>query len=326
MNTINDQSLKQVTLDRLSKADSISVYVSPNSGLDGLASGLSIYLSCRKLGKKVNVFAKSPTVGDAQKLYGVDKIGKIDSDHNLVIVIEDAVKNVDKVSYLLEGTKLKITVHSLPGSRGVDKGDISFEKGEATSSNVLFLIGYESLQDLNGHIPNEQNIGSNSWIVSVDKNHMNNKFAQLNIEVGDESSFSESTTQLLQELALPIDEDISYNLYAGIRENTENFSPSRVAAKTMEVAAWLIKFGAGKASFSRTIEQRRDAILGNSNDLQNGIKRVAAQSSQPDEVSANYNPEELMPIEEVEKEKHSPEEWLKPPKVYKGSKSFDSEY
>ena len=71
-----DPSSKEKTLERLTKAQNVSIIVSDSSGFDGLASGLALYLSLTKLGKNIALYAKHPTVGDASKLYAVDKIGK----------------------------------------------------------------------------------------------------------------------------------------------------------------------------------------------------------------------------------------------------------
>ena len=123
-----DQNSKEKTLENLTRAENILIAVSDNSDLDTLASGLALYLSCLKLGKNVSVLAKPPSVGQALMLYGVDKIGKATGKKNLVIVLDNAVKSVDKVTYFLDNDKLKIVVHHLPGSQGVIKEQISFEE------------------------------------------------------------------------------------------------------------------------------------------------------------------------------------------------------
>ena len=97
-----DQNFKEKTLENITKAEAVSVLVSKAGGFDGLAAGLALYLSLTKLEKKVNILAQAPTVSDARRLYGVDYIGKTEKDNNLVIVINDAVATVDKVTYFLD--------------------------------------------------------------------------------------------------------------------------------------------------------------------------------------------------------------------------------
>jgi hypothetical protein len=140
---------------------------------------------------------------------------------------------------------------------------------------------------------------------------MDQKFAQANFSNPQAASLSEITAQLIQQLALPLNEDISYNLYAGIAEATSNFSITKSSPVSFEVASWLIKFGAAKASFAKGFTKPSQKTT------------IQPLPQTPDQFSVPF---ETTPITEVEKEKTSQEDWLKPPRIYKGSKSFDSEY
>src|SRR3989344_4278399 len=246
-----DQQSKQQILDKLAQAKTILVGISQSSGFDGLACGLALALSLIKLGKNVSIHAQSPSVDQALKLYGVDKIGKKDNQQNLVIVIENAVQNVDKVSYYLDDSKLKIFIHPLPDSRGASKEEISYEY-TALKPDLVFAIGYNSQDELKTEITLEQKLDSQLWIISINNATSNQKFAQIEFINPDISTISELVTQFIQVLALPVSEDIAYNLYSGISYQTNNFSPAQTRTTTFQAAEWLIKFGAGKASFAKT--------------------------------------------------------------------------
>ena len=118
---------------------------------------------------------------------------------------------------------------------------------------------------------------------------------------------------MIRELALPLDEDISYNLFAGIAQKTNNFSPYHSNSSCFEIASWLMKFGAGKASLAQ-----------NATKLQAGQK---AQSATNFYTSQSPNPvfEHVSDIDEKVINADSEQDWLTPPKIYKGSKSFDRE-
>jgi len=305
-----DENLKQKTLEKITKAQAISVVVAHSSGLDGLAAGLALYLSLSKLGKNVSILAKPPTVSDAMKLYGVDKIGGASLSNNTVVVIKDAITNVDKVTYFLEGDLLKIVLHSLAGSKGVAKDQISFEQ-TPPKSDLTFTIGFDLREELEKEIVHEQFLDPNVWIVNVSKRIMDQKFAQANFSNPQAASLSEITAQLIQQLALPLNEDISYNLYAGIAEATANFSITKSSPISFEIASWLIKFGAAKASFAKEFTKHPQET------------KIQPLPQVPDQFSVPF---ETTPVGEVEKEKTTEEDWLKPPRIYKGSKSFDSEY
>jgi len=282
-----DQSLKEKTLDKLTRAQTIIIAVSATAGFDCLAAGLALYLSLSKLGKNVTVIAKPPTISEARRLYGVDKIGKTAaSGHNLTVVLDDAVSRVDKVTYFLEGNKLKIVVHPLAGAKPLSQNQVSFDEG-ISQADIVFIIGYSNQQELEKDIVREQLLDPNIWTVSVGKQQTDTKFAHVNYFFSDASGFSELTAHLIKDLALPVDEDLAYNLYMGIEESCDNFSPSKTSATTHEVASWLLKFGAGRASL--------------------------AQKITIDKPPPSHFPDA------------KEEDWLKPPKIYKGSKSFDSE-
>lgn len=298
-----DQNIKDKNLERLTKAETILVSVSQDSGFDGLAAGLAIYLSSVKLGKSSYILAPSPTVDDAKQLYGIGKIGKTNGKKNLVISVDNAVKKVEKVTYFLDGTKLKIVVHALPGSEGISGDELTIDH-QKSQPDFIFAIGFNSGKDLEDKITHEHNINPEAWLVNIGKHKLDQKFVQVNFVNDEAASLCEIAAHLLQELALPMNEDIAYNLYSGISQATENFSPSRAKLSTFRAAEWLIKFGAGRASLAQDKEEQTQ-ITDKRYDLEDW-----SQVSQ----------------DEVEIEKQAQGDWLKPPKIFKGSKSFDTEY
>lgn len=301
-----DDYLKQQALDKITKANKIIIVVSRQAALDGLASGLALYLSLSKLGKPSSIIAKSPTVEEANKLYGVDKIGKNDDKKNLVINVENAVTNVDKVTYSLQDSRLKIVVQSLPNSFGISESDVSFSK-EGSNPDLVIAIGYKSNEEMRNDITHEQTINSDTFIININNTQTTQNFAQINILEDGAASISEVTTKLLQELALPIDEDVAFNLYTGISYATQSFSPAYATPVSFEAAQWLIKFGAGKASFATA---------------------TGSQNTRPEQITgekANFIKETGPLQEEVTIAEKSQEDWLKPPKIYHGSKAFDTD-
>ena len=324
-----DQNSKEKTLENLTKAESILIAVSDSVGIDGLAAGLALHLSFQKLGKNVSILAKLPSVSDAMRLYGVDKIGKLTGKANMVVVVENAVDNVDKVTYFLEGNRLKILIHSLPGSKGVSEDQIKFEQ-LISKPDIIISIGFPSMEDMKKMITQEQNIDSNVWIVSINKHELSQKYAQANVFSSDSESISEITTQFVQELALPVDEDIAYNLFEGISQATGNFSLSKSSPVSFQMASWLIKFGAGRASLAGAY--RRTSTVDESKQESQSVGRlfspteyVQTDPAVPSQRIGIPSSFDSTPIENVEPEKLSEKDWLKPPKIYKGSKSFDRE-
>jgi len=326
-----EQDLKEKTLERLTSAERILIVSAESSGFDGLASSLGLCLSFQKLGKNVTVIAQPPTVGDARNLYGVNKIGKIGGNQNFVIVIGDAINNVDKVTYFLEKDQLKIVVHPLQGAKGVSRNQVSFEQ-VSSKPDLIFTIGIRSQEELNKEVIQDQNIDSDIWIVAINNQNSNHKFAQANLVDTQATSLSEIVASFIEELALPVDEDISYNLYSGLSYATNYFSPARTTANSLQVASWLIKFGAGKASFAVTyknINTTTQDFIGETESPrspQTGFLKPSTlkpPTMDPQiQQSQKTNVQQLTSTDKPTEE----EDWFKPPKIYKGSKSFDTEY
>ncbi len=342
---MNDNSGQQI-LEKISKSQNILIVAAKKSGFDGLASALALYLSFKKLDKNTSIIASEPTASDAKSLYAVDKIGKSESQKNLIISVNNAVDNVDKVTYSLEGSILKIIVHALPGSQGVKTEDVNFDIS-GSSPGAIISLGHDSLDELRNEITHDQNISSNTLIIAINNEEMGQKYAQIEIINPQASSISEIVANFLKDLRIPIDEDIAFNLYSGIKWATKMFAPKFVKSSTFNTAQYLIEFGAGKSSLAENAQKvtsedfRRPEFVQSltqglaSSDLQfspnlkpkkmSDFISQKTKHSDPPDVAKNqlYSDKVESPIEDVEVEHKAKESWLKPPKVYRGSKSFD---
>lgn len=315
-----DQNLKNTILDYLTKAENIVIVASSQLGFDGLAAGLALNLSLLKLDKSVSVVAQTPTVGDAQSLYGVDKIEAGKNSKTPVVVVQNAVETVDRVTHFLDKSDLKLVLHPLPGSPQITEDQISIEY-TSSPANLIFTIGVDNLPDLRKSFTHEQEISPDAMIICIGNTQPSQKFAQIDVVNTQASGVSEVCAQMLADLALPVDEDIAFNLYSGIRESTNNFSPNLVSPMSFEIAKWLLKFGAGKASLAKGQSYE------GSRPQPRPLVHIEPQPFTPPPVGFQ---KDLSPIEEVEPEPQAPEapksgDWLKPPKIYKGSKSFNGE-
>lgn len=334
-----DDYLKRQTLDKLSKVRSILIAVEKDSNFDSLAAGLALYSSLKKVGKIAIIKAKEPNVGDARRLYAIDKIDGGTHKNDLVITVNSAVKNVDKVTYYLDADVLKIVVHSLPDSNGISTSDISLSN-TAPKPDLIFAIGFTSQTQLKQEITHEQEIDPNVWIIAINIGNMTQKFAQIHLDGQLSTSYSELTTRLLQDLSLPLDEDISFNLYSGIQSKTNSFSPKLVSQSTLEVVQYLLKFSPGKANLANGHAQSTVSLdeikedFGAKSPVMEPAVRIQTRQINKDEKpsipqapvdSLLYEESPQTSVENVEIKENLKESWLKPPKIYRGSKSFDRE-
>lgn len=350
-----DENLKNAVVEQITKSDNIAIVVSKALGFDGLAAGLALYLSLIKLDKNVSILAQSPTVGDAQSLYGVDKVGSGKGIKTPVIVVQNAIETVDRVTHFLDKDNLKLVLHPLPGAAEITKDQISVEY-TTSPANLIFALGIDNLPDLRSEVTHEQQINPEALIININNIEPAQKFAQIDIIDPQAAGLSEVTAKTLQGLALPVDEDIAFNLYSGMQKSTNNFSPGLVSPVSFEVASWLLKFGAGKASLARNQVGQVTPInpaptkpaapqaakpkqtFSAQEIMEAMVKRQQQPAPQPQrqipadqpwEDTASAQDEdffETMPaIEEVEAKENTgavkSNDWLKPPKIYKGSES-----
>lgn len=323
-----DQNDQETILSKLAKSEQPLVVVSPRGTFDDLAAGLALYLSVKNLGKKSSIYANIPTVDEARKLYGVGEIGSAKNQKNLVITVQNAVKSVEKVSYFLDSdNRLNITVHALPGGLGVSQEDISFGN-LPTLSDIVFAIGFESKIELEQIITPEQLNNPNVLTVSINRSPMSQKIAQIDVVDNESMSMCETITDMIQKLALPVNEDISYNLFAGISFASGNFSPAKSTQRSFQLAGWLVKFGAGKSSMATSLPSEPRFYKTQTFAPQRTSSRSATAKSVMDHVPQQQN----FPSQGQDAASNLPQptsqsnkDWLRPPKIYKGSKSFDRE-
>lgn len=323
-----DSLQKQQAQERITQAQNILVAVNKKSSLDALAAGLALYLSLKKLGKNVTIMAKAPTAGDARLLFGVGDIGENKNGQNLVINIENAIKNVDKVSYYLDQSTLKIIIHAFPNSTGIRQEDITYDR-TTSKPDVVMAIDYENFDEMKNDITHEQEIDPNVLLIGISAGKPVKKFTQIEVVDEESPSICELVAGFFQTMAFPIDEDISFNLYSGIANATQMFSPKLVKSTTFQTAAWLFKFGVGKASLaqtsmpiSSTTGSFSQPVQQLSSEVKNKIDYIGDQLSSSQDKALDIAE---TPLEQVEIEKHTDKDWLKPPKIYRGSKSFDME-
>jgi len=323
-----DHNDQETILSKLTKSEQPLIVVSPRGTFDDLAAGLALYLSVKNLGKKPSIYANVPTVDEARRLYGVGEIGSVKNQKNLVITVQNAVKSVDKVSYFLDSeSRLNITIHALPGGPGVSKEDISFDNLPALA-DIVFAIGFESKMELEQIITPEQLNNPNVLTISINRSSMSQKIAQIDVVDNESMSMCETITDMIQKLALPVNEDISYNLFSGISFASDNFSPAKSTQRSFQLAGWLIKFGAGKSSMAASLPSEPRFYKAQTFAPQ----RTSSRSVTAKSVIGDLPPRQNFPSQEQDAASNLPQptsqsnkDWLRPPKIYKGSKSFDRE-
>lgn len=214
----------------LTPAQTILITIPKNPNFDQAAACLALFLSLQKTGKQVSVLSSEEMTVGFSHLVGVDKIGSKLDGQDLVVSLP--MEKVEKVTSSDEGGRLNLVIRAKPGSLPIKKEEIVFSSTRPTVDLIL-AIGVDKLENLGKIYQENKNLFEENPLVNIGPNFLNPQA----------SSCSEVVADLIQNLGLPVDEDIGGNLLLGLREATDNFQNPTTTAATFEAAAFCLKTG-----------------------------------------------------------------------------------
>lgn len=282
-------------------ANSVLVVLPEKPYFDQVAAGLSLYLSLREA-KETGIFCPSQMTVGMNRLIGVNKISTEIGNKNLTIKFKGyEASNIEKVSYDIENGEFKLTVVPKAGFTAPQKDqlDLSFS---GVSADLVILIGGAN----DSHFP----ILSSQEISSVKVAHIGVRTLDSSRGVmsfaGPGSSVSELVAKLIKDNNFSMDTDVATNLVMGIEEGSQNFSSSEVTPDTFEVFAFLLRNGG----------QRPPRVK-----LSPANFPPGSIPTQPFSKPVQTQPEPIIEQVEAKEEivENPPEDWLKQPRVFKGS-------
>lgn len=240
-----DNNLFQRLKELIENNQTIGIIVAPNPSFDGLAAGLGLYLSLKQMNKNVSIVCPTdPTVG-VSSLVGIDKLqksfGGVGGD--LVVSFPYKEGEIEKVSYDVDGGKLRIVVKAGTQGLSFNQSDVNFQQGGAAPS-LVFFIGVGDLQQV-GFAP-----VAGTTLVNIDNKMTNTKFGDV-VHVNDKfTSLSEEVADFLTllEPQIELDVDTSQNLLSGILAATNNFENNQGSYLAFEMAGILMKKGAVRSA------------------------------------------------------------------------------
>lgn len=228
-----DHQLTEVKT-RLPSVSRILIVLPQNLNVDNLAAGLSLYLSLKSGGKKVDVVSTGTPQVSQSNLYG---IGDIKSDiptgggGDFIISLDGVVDTtgtmqqvpaLEKLDWYPEGSKLNLVFHVVKGQR--------FEPTNITSSHqesgydLTVVIGCQSLNELGNLFISNSQYFAQSQVINIDVNPLNAYFGFANVIDPQASSISEIVAHILPSLTLNMDLDVASNIIAGIYSATNNLT------------------------------------------------------------------------------------------------------
>ena len=281
---------------KITEAKTILVALPLEATKDVVASGLALYLSLVKAGKQASIISSSQPVVRDSHLVGLDKITSSVGGNNLVITVNLPENAVDKVTSNVEGGHLNLVLAPQANAAPITKNDIIFGTSGA-SADLIIVIGAENLAKLGPIAEKEHELFVKDKLVNL--SNIAGTFGAINLtDAG--SSNSELITAVLQELKLPLDQDIASNLMQGIEEATNGLSSPKMTADTFEALAVLYRTGARRTA---PVPAQPVAKVVNNMPIVEPIPAPRSEAKTPSEA----------PKSEV-----GQPDWLKP-KIFKGS-------
>lgn len=238
---------------RLSSANRILIILPQTLNNDNLAAGLSLGLSLKNHGKKVDIVSTGTPLVSHTNLFGIGDIKNEVSKAgggNFIISLDGVVDTtgtmnsqipaLEKLDWYPEGSKLNLVFHVVPGQR-FEPTNISSRHEEA-GYDLTFVLGIQNLNELGQlFMANSQYFAQNQ-VVNIDNNQANSLFGFTNIVDSQASSLSEIVAQILPSLTLNLDRDAASNIIAGIYSATNNLT-QKINPDTFIVVSQAVQAG-----------------------------------------------------------------------------------
>ncbi len=233
---------KRTAAQKIASAETVLVVLGKKAGADSFAAAAALHLTMRAQGKNSTIVAAQLPTVELSAIRGIDQVSTKLPTPNLIVTLEDAVGAVEKVSYFVEGTQLKLVVHPQPNARQFDPSNIHISPG-SSQANLTVFFSTTSEDDLDPLYRDEQLPDEEKRLAIA--SGRGTLAAGTTVVDPDRASDSELVGHLIEELGWPEDEstasDIAYNLLFGVRSGTRDFTDPRVSAETFEVAAQLAR-------------------------------------------------------------------------------------
>lgn len=330
---MDNQSLQKIK-DIIARSQTVTIAVGANPTVDQMAGALSFYLTFSNLNKKVAVLSPTAPIVELSSLVGIDKVltSNEGTSGDLVVSFPYREGEIEKVSYTIDDGFLNIVVKA--GEQGLTftEQDVMFKRG-ADKADLIVTVGVQSMSDI-APLFTEEGL-KDTTIINIDNNAQNEGFGDVVLVSAKFSSLSEQIADLLLNLEVDMDIDISQNLLSGITNATSNFQSPQTSYLAFEVAALLMKRGAIRSRQGmpqreepRRIErpqqqapQQQRRFVPSQQQQQRPAQQQRQQlSRQNEQVQApkQNDLQDQRQAQQAQTEQKPPSDWLTP-KVYKGS-------
>lgn len=211
--------------------------------IDSVAAGLALGLSLKEKGVSVVVSSPVQMTVEYNRLVGVNNVREDLGDKNLVISFADYPSDgIERVAYNIENGEFVLTIVPKPGQTA-PKSDQIITNYSGISSDLVIVIDADYPKGLGKFAENKELLEQENLCIlsNTPLSGWTNAIELIDPQL---ASVSDVAASIIEEVKLPLDEDIATNLFTGLSEGTHNFTTKNVSAQTFNRAATLLSAGA----------------------------------------------------------------------------------
>jgi hypothetical protein len=228
----------------LKKSDSILVLLPPEPDELLVSSGLGLFLSLKKMGKKAQIGCSNLNKTSLSQPLDLTPIKSSIGNQNLVINFKFQEENLDKVDYDIDPQgNFQLMIKPKTGSPPPDTQNITYTYSGATADLVV-VLGINSLEELGKLYSDEKQFLDQATIVSFNKSSRPANFATHSFHTNSASSIAEMVAFVMLNTNITPTKEASNYLLKDIYSTTNNLNTPRITAHTFEIIAYLMRNGA----------------------------------------------------------------------------------
>lgn len=242
----------QQAIEVLSKSNNIVIVLPNNPTTDAVSSGLGLFLTLEKIGKKAKVVCSEFDLPPHHNF--LPKSKEIHSDltalRKFIISLDVSRTKVQELSYDISNNK-KLDIFITPKNGFFEARDVT-TSASSYEYDAIVVIDTPTLNGVGKIYDNNTEFFYHTPIINIDHNPANEHFGEINIIDLVATSTSEIIFELVKQLDVTLDEYVATSLLTGIISKTKSFQSTTVTPKSLAISSHLIENGA-----------RRDDIIKN---------------------------------------------------------------
>ena len=256
---MNDVSIKQQIVEKLTASTNILVTVSTNPSVDALSAALGLTVMLNNLDKHATaVFSgaipPAITFLDPENTFE----STTDSLRDFIIALDKS--KADHLRYKVEGEVVKIFI--TPYRTTITSDDLDFSQGDFNVEMVIAL-GVDDQSHLDSALEAHGRILHDATVVTLTAGDQTSSLGSIDWHDPDASSLSEMLVGLVEGLSAGaqeplLDQQTATALLTGIVAETDRFSNAKTSSKVMTVAAQLMAAGADQQLIATKLQESHE--------------------------------------------------------------------